>query len=164
MKRLARGIFVGIAAASIAGGAEAKTWRTYFNPRFGVSADVPSDWKIGPEPVNGDGRAFTSPNGSAEIGVTGIFSVLPRDEEILIRTTPGAGGTITYKVVQGNVVVVSGTRGDRIFYYKSLLNCGIWNDLSIEYPARDKAEYDPLVAHVAASLKPGRGYNFVPCQ
>lgn len=163
MKRLVRGIFVAIAAASIAGGAGAETWRTYFNPRFGVSADVPSYWKMGPEPVNGDGRTFTAPDGSAEIGVTGIFSVLPRDEEISIWTTR-AGETITYKVVQGNVVVVSGTRGDKVFYRKSLLNCGIWNDLSIEYPARDKAEYDPLVVHVAASLKPGRGYNFVPCQ
>jgi len=163
MTRLTQGIFAAIVALSVAGAARAETWRTYFNPRFGVSAQVPADWTMGPAPANNDGRMFTAPGGSAEITVSGIFSVLPRTQEFSLRTTPNEGETITYKAVQGNVVVVSGTRADRIFYRKSVLNCAIWNDVSIEYPAKDKTRYDPLVAHVAGSLKPGRGYDFLPC-
>jgi hypothetical protein len=151
------------AAASVANGAWAEAWRTYVNPRYGVSAEVPADWTMGPPPVDNDGRGFTSPDGSAEITVSGILFVLPRDQGFSVLTLPRDGETITYKVVQGNLVVVSGVRGDRIFYRKSILDCGVWSDLSIEYPARDKLGYDPLVVHVAASLKPGQGYDNPNC-
>jgi hypothetical protein len=46
---------------------------------------------------------------------------------------------------------------------KSILDCGVWSNLSIEYPARDKLGYDPLVVRVAASLKPGHGYDNPNC-
>jgi serine/threonine-protein kinase len=151
------------AAASVASGAWAEAWRTYVNPRYGVSADVPADWTMGPPPVDNDGRGFTSPDGSAEISVSGILSVLPHDQDLALRTDPGSGETITYKVVQGNLVVVSGFRGDTIFYRKSILDCRVWSDLSIEYPAGDKLRYDPLVVRVAASLKPGHGYDNPNC-
>jgi serine/threonine-protein kinase len=163
MTRRTRVILASIVLASIAGAAWAETWRTYVNPRFGVSAQVPSDWTMGPEPANDDGRAFTAPDGSAEIIVSGILSTLSRDQEFSIRTAPNPGETISYKAVRGAVVVVSGTRADKIFYRKSVLNCGIWNDVSIEYPAVEKAKYDVLVVHVAASLEPGRGYSRRPC-
>jgi hypothetical protein len=163
MTRLTRAILASIVLGSIAGAAWAETWRTYANPRFGVSAQVPSDWTMGPEPANGDGRVFTAPDGSAEIIVSGILSALSRDQEFSIRTAPNPGETITYKAVRGAVVVVSGTRGDKIFYRKSVLHCGIWNDVSIEYPAGEKTKYDALVVHVAASLAPGRGDAHLPC-
>jgi len=118
---------------------------------------------MGPPPVDNDGRGFTSPDGSAEMSISGMLFVLPRDQEFSLRTLPGDGETITYKVVQGNLVVVSGFRGDKIFYRKSMLDCGVWSDLSIEYPARDKLGYDPLVVRAAASLKPGHGYDNPNC-
>ena len=42
---------------------------------------------------------------------------------------------------------MSGTRGDTIFYRRSIPSCGnkIWNDLVIEYPAVQKAAYDAIV-------------------
>jgi len=163
MTRLTRAILASIVSGSIAGAAWAETWRTYVNPRFGVSAQVPSNWTMGPEPANDDGRAFTAPDGSAEIIVSGILSTLSRDQEFSIRTAPNPGETITYKAVRGAVVVVSGTHADKIFYRKSVLNCGIWNDVSIEYPVQEKAKYDALVVHVAASLEPGRGDARLPC-
>jgi hypothetical protein len=95
MTRLTRAILASIVLGSIAGAAWAETWRTYVNPRFGVSAQVPSDWMMRPEPANGDGRAFTAPDGSAEIIVSGILSTLSRDQEFSIRTAPNPGETIT---------------------------------------------------------------------
>jgi hypothetical protein len=163
MRRLTLSILASIVAGSIAGAAWAETWRTYVNPRFGVSAQVPSDWAMGPEPVNGDGRVFTAPDGSAEITVSGILSTSSRDQEFSIMSTANPGETITYKAVRGAVVVVSGARADKIFYRKSVLRCAIWNDVSIEYPAREKGKYDALVVHVAASLEPGRGDAPAPC-
>src|ERR1700677_3835681 len=107
MMRLTRVMLASIVSRSIAGAAWAETWRTYVNPRFGVSAQVPSDWTIGPEPANGDGRVFTAPDGSAEITISGILSTSSRDEEFSIMTAPNPGETITYKAVRGAVVVVS---------------------------------------------------------
>lgn len=36
------------------------------------------------------------------------------------------------------------------------------NALTIEYPARLKARYDPLVGRIAKSLAPGRGEDTTP--
>jgi hypothetical protein len=141
--------------------AQAESWRSYHNSRFGTTADVPRSWTMGAPPENNDGRVFTSPDRRAEIIVSGIFHVLPHDEEIANKFAPNAGETITYKRQGPGWTVVSGTKGDRIFYRKSILSCRdtIWNDVSIEYPAADKEKFAPLVVHVAGSLRPSQGYD-----
>src|SRR5262249_35584903 len=45
-------------------------WRTYENTRFGTVAEVPRDRRAGREPENGDGLAFSSPDGQATITVS----------------------------------------------------------------------------------------------
>jgi hypothetical protein len=145
----------------VASSARAESWRSYHNDRFGVTADVPADWKMEPPPANDDGRDFTSPDGRATITVSGIFAINGAEEELASRLEPGQGETITYKKRRSDWIVVSGTKGDRIFYRKTLLSCGdVANDLSIEYPAAEKQKYDALVAHAAASLKPGSGLYY----
>jgi len=73
----------------------AEAWRTYFNSRFGTTAQVPLNWHMEPPPVNGDGRRFTSPNGRAEISIYGSFAESPASEP--------DGSVITYKK-QGEVI------------------------------------------------------------
>jgi hypothetical protein len=139
----------------------AETWRSYHNSRFGTAADVPASWTMGPEPANDDGRKFTSPDKHAEIIISGIFANVDTDNELASRFEAGEGETIKLKKRQGKWVVVSGVKGDRIFYRKTLLSCGdsIAHGLWIEYPAAEKEKYDALVAYVAASLRPGLGYG-----
>ena len=134
-------------AAIIGGGAHAETWRTYHNTRFGTTAQFPAGWTMGQPPANNDGRDFSSPDKRATMVVSGIFSTQPREDEFASRAKPDEGETITYEKRGAGWIVVSGTKGDMIFYRKSILTCGdtIWNDLSIEYPATDKAKYDALV-------------------
>jgi hypothetical protein len=116
---------------------------------------------MGPEPANDDGRKFTSPDKHAEIIISGIFPSVDTDDELASRLEAGEGETIKFKKRQGKWVVVSGTKGDRIFYRKTLLSCrgSIANNLWIEHPAAEKEKYDALIAHVAASLRPGLGYG-----
>jgi hypothetical protein len=148
------------------GTASAQTWRTYVNARFGTIADVPHDWSAGPEPANGDGRVFTSPDAMATIIVSGMLNTDAVEPAMQSREAPDDGETITYRHRDARAVVVSGTRGDIIFYRKSILSCGdqIWNDLSIEYPAARKKAYDSLVTHVAASLHFGRSAQIPTCK
>jgi serine/threonine-protein kinase len=144
----------------------AQGWRTYVNGRFGTTAQVPADWRPGREPENGDGLAFTAPDGEASITVSGGLHVFDTVGEAMdIVAEPNAGETVTYRRRDRRAVTVSGTRGDRIFYRRSILSCHdtVWNTVQIEYPAARKAAFDPLVARVARSLRQGRGAQAEGC-
>jgi hypothetical protein len=155
-----------IFAALAASPAFAADWRAYRNDRFGTSADIPAGWRMGEEPANSDGRIFTSPDGRATITVSGSYAVLPRAEEFALRLAADQGKTIQYKKQGRDWLVVSGRNGARIFYRKSLLSCGgeVWNSVSLDYPADEKAAFDPIVAHVAGSLRGGKGYGTGDCR
>ena len=148
-------------AILLASGAFADGWRSYHNDRFGTTADVPAAWKMQPPPENDDGRIFVSPDGQAKIVVNGSYAGVVDPDELGYRLEPSEGETIGYKERKGDWAVVSGTKGERIFYRKTRLSCHgeIANNLSIEYPASERGRYDFLVAHVQASLKPGDGWG-----
>lgn len=136
--------------------ARAETMRTYANPRFGATAEVPSDWRADPPPENGDGQRFSSPDGLATITISGILNIGDNVEAAMREEEePGAGETITYRQRSGRALITSGTRGSEIFYRKAILVCAdrIWNHVSLEYPAAQKAHYDSLVARIAGSLR-----------
>jgi serine/threonine-protein kinase len=133
----------------------AESFQVYSNPRFGATAEVPSDWRADPPPENGDGLVFRSPDGQASITISGVLNIADSVAEAMkTEEQPSEGETITYHQHGRRMVVVSGLRGDKIFYRKSLLVCRdqIWNHLWLEYPVAQKAEYDALVARIARSL------------
>jgi hypothetical protein len=153
--------FLALIAILFTFGANAETLRTMYTPRFGATAKVPANWVMDPPPENDDGRSFRSPNGRAQIIVSGSFAL---GETIAdkMASEPENGETITYKKRGPDWVVSSGTKGDRIFYQKSILTCHdtIWNDLWIEYPEAEKHNYDALVTHVSVTLRAAKGYRF----
>ena len=141
-------------------------WRVYANERFGTSADVPATWKSDPPPENGDGLVFRSPDGLASITVSGsLHATATVAEEMRIFEEPEPGEKITSRERGSRSLILTGRRGDVILYAKHLLSCSdqVWNNLTIEYPARQKAMYEPLVAHVAKSLRPGRSAQVEEC-
>jgi len=154
--------FLTLAALLVAAPALAESWRSYHNDRFGQSADYPTGWTKGEEPANNDGRIFTSPDGTARVTISGSRALDERTEEMKRAAEPLDGEDVTYSKKGKDWVVLSGMRNsDRIFYRKALLSCGgtVWNTVDIEYPAQDKAKYDKLTAHIAASLRAGEGYD-----
>lgn len=155
-----------IASLSAKALAESQTWSTYHNLRFGTTADVPQGWRSGPPPANNDGLIFTSQDGTAQLTVSGSLNIQDSLEAAFESyETPEKGETISYKHRAGHAVTLSGTKGDRIFYTKHLLSCRdqIWNSIYLEYPAARKAAFDALVAHVAKSLRPGKGTQIENC-
>jgi hypothetical protein len=155
-----------LAFAAVA--AAAPQYRSYANPRFGTTADVPADWKSDPPPANGDGLRFNSPDKRASITVSGSLNIYDTVEDAMKSyEEPGDGEKITYRHREPRALVISGTRGgDTIFYAKHILSCGdqIWNNVYLEYPAAEKAAYDALVTHVAGSLRPGRSEQVPRCR
>lgn len=158
-----------IASIAALGPASAEQgYRTYRNARFGVSADVPFDWKAGREPDNMDGLVFSSPDGAATITVFGILNAddTPAGEVIADEQRAQSGETATYRNKGPHQAVISGTRGALIFYRKTMLSCKdhVLNHLAIEYPAAQKQAFDALVTHVAASMRTSPGEQIPNCR
>jgi serine/threonine-protein kinase len=168
MTRWTRIYLAAIALAAFAAtAAAAPRYLTYVNDRFGTTADVPANWKHGEPPENNDGLRFTSPDERAWITVYGRLHIDDTIEQAMQDfERPGKDETITYRHRERRAVVVSGTRGDTIFYSRHVLSCRdeIWNSIHIEYPAAEKAAYDALVTHVARSLHGGPSWQVRGCK
>ena len=73
----------------------------------------------------------------------------------LIAETPGYED-VTYMPNGGNWLVVSGYRGDDIFYEKYFVKDGVVEGFLMEYPAAERQIFDPVVEGVEDSFRPGR--------
>ena len=143
--------------AGLAGPAGAKDLRSYEDENFGTATVVPADWVQLPPDHRWYGVRFISPDGSSWLAVYAA----PQSGSIdahMDATTRAAGESITLLVRRPGWLVVSGIKGDRIFYRKAILACdAVWHHVALEYPARLKRTYDALVSVVSRSLEPGTG-------
>jgi hypothetical protein len=148
------------AAAQTSG---APNWRLYQNDRYGTTIDYPDLFKAEPPPDNDDGRRFKSADG-AEFAVFASYDALDLDlagyrQFILKNLDPGK--TVTYQAHGDNWFVISGTRGDGIFYERYMLSHGkeLSEGFVMSYPAALKETYDPIVARMAKSFRSGSGFQ-----
>lgn len=143
--------------------AHSESWRTYHNGKYGASARYPANWKVGPLSPLGDGRSFTSPDGRAIITIAGLPG---GPEDLGIYAQAQANQVVIYRNINSKRVILSGTQGSNVFYQKSLLTCSgtIWVQVFLQYPQSEKAKYDPIVTHVAASLHGGGLTEFSACK
>jgi serine/threonine-protein kinase len=151
---------------ALVGSAVASDWATYVNDRFGTTAGIPAGYKAGEAPENGDGLRFTSPEGDATIAVWGGFATVT-DENFVgyakrrVSYEKDDGWTVTYSAGKKDWYAFSGSNADRIFFEKIIQACNgeIANHVRLEYPATRQCEFDPIVAHVAKSLRSERGWQ-----
>ena len=163
---LSRRALIGAALTALPCGAWAQpreTWRSYVNSRFGTSIAYPARFKAGRPPENDDGQSFTAEDG-AELAVWGSLNALEHDLpalETFLRENLKQNERVTYRAAGKNWLVLSGTRGDRLFYTRYLLSHrnAIENAFEISYPASRSADYQAIVARLGNSLKAGRGYQ-----
>lgn len=135
---------------------------TYVNARFGTVCTFPNQifTKQMPEPENGDGLEWHSADG-ASVACYGSYNALDAAPESLVeeeKTSPAPGEKVTYSKTGKNWAVLSGTKGDNIFYERSMFGKeDVLHTVFIQYPAALKAKYDPLVGAIAASLHEASG-------
>jgi len=148
-------------------GAAADDWRIYQNERYGTTIDYPPSFKPLPPPDNNDGRKFESADGGT-FSVFASFNALDYDlaeyRDSILKNLD-AGSVVTYQA-QGRTggddwFVISGTKGDDIFYEKHRLSYRgeMAEGFVISYPARLKETYDPIVARMAKSFRSGSGFQ-----
>jgi hypothetical protein len=140
-------------------------WRTYQNDRYGTTIDYPDLFKAEPPPDNDDGRRFKSADG-AEFAVFASYGALDFDRagyQKYILEKLGPGNAVTYQAHGDDWFVISGTKGDGIFYERYMLPhgkaMGFVQGFVMAYPAARKETYDPIVARMAKSFRSGSGFQ-----
>jgi hypothetical protein len=152
-------------AASLLGAAVATAddWLTYHNDRYGTTIDYPAIFKMQPPPDSDDGRTFKTADG-AEFTVAALYNALDFTRgtyrDFIVKNLDH-GSVVTYEAHGGDWFVVSGTKGDDVFYEKHLLSHDgeMAEDFVLSYPASLRSTYDPIVARMAKSFRPGKGFQ-----
>jgi hypothetical protein len=133
-------------------------YKTYHNARFGYRIDYPADFKPQPEPTNGDGRRFVSPDGQTVLTVCASYLVLDGGlvayREIARERWQEQHATFALDQKTSTGYVLSGTVKGRIFYEKTVLKAGTLTTFEWEYPAARKAAMDPIIRHTIQTLQP----------
>jgi hypothetical protein len=138
-------------------------WTTYKSDEFGYSLYYPSAY-FQPQGIAapGEPKSFLSPDGKAKLVVSGADN----DENFTLaayRATIlndfGGYDRLDYSPKGQSWFVLSGYRGDNIYYQKVIFSCRgrIINALSITFPADEKPRYEGLIEVIEDGFRPGRG-------
>jgi serine/threonine-protein kinase len=146
---------VGLAVACTVAAADARRLepRSTDPQRQGIAAALPPDWIVQPPDPKWHGKRLTSPNGSASLAVS--EDLAGKDIGAYMRSFAERDGErVTYLRRGQSWIVVSGFRGDRIFYRKAMLACAnrSWHHITFDYPAAEKRAYDRFVTLASHAL------------
>jgi hypothetical protein len=148
-----RGAILLLVAFTNAANAQAQS-ASYINEQFGYAIRYPTSLlKPAAQAEDSDGRAFVSTVGHAGFRVfaTPMANRSPAQiADEAQRICPG--GRPSYRVAKAALVAISCTSGDHIVYQKSLLRNGLAITVRGEYPARERATWDPVVTSIARSM------------
>ncbi len=157
-------IVVFVVSLIVAGQALAQLqWRSYENPRFGYSISYPASlFSAVNNPANTAGVVFKSEDGKAHITVSASINSqnqTPKDYVKWVTRESGLIDLVTYSKSTKNWAVISGFKGNMVYYEKTIFSCNnrILNWVTLLYPVSEKSLYDRLVGKVTKSLEPGRG-------
>jgi hypothetical protein len=163
MQTLAAVILGAVFGCGAIAAAAADDWLSYQNDRYGTTIDYPRSFRPLPPPGSDDGREFKSADGG-DFMVFASFNALDFDlakfRDFTVKNL-AAGSVVTYETRGENWFVISGTRGDAIFYERHLLSHGgqMTEGFVMSYPATLKQTYDPIVARMAKSFRSGTGFQ-----
>lgn len=142
-------------------GSAQERWSTYTNPRFGTTADYPTNVFTvrDPPPVNGDGQTFRNRDGRAKLSIYGKRNVELDTPRTYVEKYPDLRDT-NYQRVTRDFFVVSRARKGIILYDRCNFprnRDGIIDCISLTYPAEEREAWDSVVSRVSRSLRTGRG-------
>jgi hypothetical protein len=164
MRKLRISICVFLAAAVCAGAASAATtpWSHEQDGDLGFRFSYPRTLFT---QIEGDGKPafhyFVSPNSDAKLMVGAWNNREGRTPDQFKRwLMANAGGydELTYRPRGHSWFVLSGYRGDNIYYEKVMFSCagGVVNVIAITYPADQRDLYDPVVEQMEDTFRPAR--------
>lgn len=153
-------VAIGTAAAQQPRARQPHQWTTYYNARFGTTADYPADIFTvrAPPPTNGDGQTFRTADGRAQLLIYGTHNAEEDNPRSYVAKYYN-GPEVTYKRITRSFFVVSGVHDGAIFYNRCNFPAkaeGIIDCIGLNYPASDKAKWDAIVTRISSSLRAGK--------
>lgn len=156
------GIFIACLAAPFSV-AFAEQWVKQRESHLGFAYSYPSDVF---EEIAGDGKPgfhyFESTASEAKFLVGGWNNKAQQTPESFKRwVIANAGGydEVTYRPRGRSWFVLSGYRGDTIYYEKVMFSCRekLVSIFAISYPTAERDLFDPIVERMENTFRPGRG-------
>ncbi|MES2764995.1 MAG: SHOCT domain-containing protein [Bacteroidota bacterium] len=100
-------------------------------------------------------QEFVSPSGDVKMEIgedeKGNVTIAGKYREEL--NTIGGNKNVTYKVLKNNFFVVTGFKGDNVYYRKTIEKDGKFKTFYTEYPKSKKAQIDPITVRMSRSFK-----------
>jgi serine/threonine-protein kinase len=114
----------------------------------------PADWVLQPPDSTWHGRKYVSPDGDAWLA---FYATSTREEPSSSHLKAVAfadGEEIGALQATARQLVVTGSKGDRLFYRKARLACagGQWHHVAMEFPAAAQRRYAQLAARATRAL------------
>ncbi len=130
-------------------------YETYRNERLGYRLDYPANLLKPAESLDGgNGQKFVSEDGSAVLAVYGVRDVAPSSlKELYQKELADPNQRITYKRMKNDWFVISGYRGNKIFYERTLLRGGVLKTFLIFYDAAMQDYFYDITEHISFSFE-----------
>lgn len=153
-------VLVFLVTAAVANAESKFIHKKYQNVRFSYEVSYPEGLLIPQgEADNSDGQRFLSMEHDVEMAVWGSNNVFEEtlESEFLKEsendTKKHPELQITYKHCSDNWFVVSGIKGDQVFYQKTIFMNNTFLSCHITYPLAKKQKWDTVTASISKSFK-----------
>jgi hypothetical protein len=163
MSKLLLGLLVLVLTAIAQNGAQARAdWSIQQDPQFGFTYSYPAELFV---PTQGERPSFyyfRSQQTDAKF-LVGAWNnekaSTPEEFKHWMLTHAEGYEDITYQPHGQSWFVLSGHRGDQIYYEKTIFACGgrVVNVFAIAYPELERQRFDPVVERMEDSFKSGGG-------
>jgi len=161
MAKLTLAWFLPLAIAFASTSADARQWPTHQDPRFGFSYSYPVDMFVPTEGERPSFYYFGSKEADAKF-LVGAWNneegTTPEEFKQWMLTHAEGYEDITYQPRGRSWFVLSGHRGDQIYYEKAIFSCSgrVVNVLAIAYPEAERQRFDPVIERMEDNFKSGR--------
>lgn len=129
-------------------------WRQYADPVFGMRIDYPATLFTGTE-TTPTGIVFTGTDVRLEVSAIAMPGIVTANDIRAYIGTAFGYDNVTYSPQGQSWLVLSGYRGQNVFYEKFFAVGGTIQGFSFEYPVAARHLYDPLVERLEDSFRPG---------
>ena len=147
-------MMLGLTLLSVSSKAQ-NSYDKYCNARFEYCIEYPTELKGMGESDNGDGQKFVSKDKKANLTVyrdsrEAIYETTAQCKTECFKSDSKSenGKNVTYKKEGNNFFVVTGTKGNNIFYQKTIYTKGGMITAVIEYDTSKKATYDSYCTYL----------------